>query len=1382
MNNALSWSIRGLDDETLEAARAAARRAGKSLGDWLDDVVQEKAADGVSDDDDKSEDDDDRLRSEVRRLGHSAGRGRGVRDRRHWRKDFSRYEGENGRRRPRYLNEDEDRGDDGDGELDAAAIVDNAVSLFEQRAAETERRTTRAVADLIVNERRERANRDDGLGAIIDRLGRIESKISQQAPMSEPAPGASPRPEIGADRASAPAKERSNDFEQALQGLDQRLSEIARRLDQDARERDAKSAPISPSSAKEPSRSHSEPAARRPLASAIAEITQRQRALDSHGRASPSDGHEENVSPSRDDGFDASAAHRIGDLKHSIESISKQIETVRIGAAGQEKRQRFVIGQIDELRCEIEGVSRALGKLAPRSSIASIEAALRTLADRVETQRDHGVQEQALAPVERLASDLRSVIKGLDPGPIVRGLHADVQAIGRRLEELRSPGEADSAAIVELTRQTSEIRDLVASVAARPLPVERIESLLRDLSQRVDGLSLAGANSVPKDLAEVVRGIRAIIATATSGTLQAFGQKLENLGAKVDELLLAPSDGKRLDELGQRIDEVHQSLAARIDRGVAARTSVDTSQAEQLLSTLAKKIEASLEPKPSNDKKFAELAQRIDGAYMELAAKIEQKAKSRDSVDAKNISELLREMNDKLDASTGSNRGARALEALEQQIRQLSERMNKESDAGTYAKLDAFLSKPVADAQFEKLARRVDFVHTALTQKIEEGLRSRGAGENAHLADLIAQLARKMDSALDPRADSQTMLALEQQIARLSQRLDRTDKSAATLTSIEQTIGDLFRRIEEKQAAAGKAAEEAARLAAQDALREAAAGGVDGLNGVIERELAEIRQTHDESGRRTHETLAAVHDTLKRVVDRLAVFEDELTEIRNSSPAQNAGAPSAKVQPSGDASTSPRAADAPRQAEVKSIGPQSSDVGEFLLEPRKNPRANAGDEDARVPSLGPAHEQRGERSVTSDFIAAARRAAQEAAADAETALVDHARKNASRPRAQANARRGLEKIGSTLQTRKRPLLLALGALVMLIGAYQVARVSTRDTASPPARVGANDAEPNAGKNAGEAAKPHQAAPARSDIVPNAANSIAPGANSFDPQNNAPAGVQTPQFNTAPNQPAQNQAAPSRPLSKMIGEGVDATPVGSIERPGASAQESLAILKTLAAQGDARAQFELGVRYADGRGAVRDLKTAAQWLEKAASQGLAPAEYRLGSFYEKGFGVERDFMKARNWYARAAERGNARAMHNLAVLFAEGGEGGKPDYASAANWFRRAAELGVRDSQYNLAILYARGLGPTQNLQLSYMWFAVAAAQGDEDAGKKRDDVGARLDSKELAAARALVDEFRPRQPDKAANDVTPPAGGWENVKAPPKNGEKPAAKPKISVL
>ena len=132
-------------------------------------------------------------------------------------------------------------------------------------------------------------------------------------------------------------------------------------------------------------------------------------------------------------------------------------------------------------------------------------------------------------------------------------------------------------------------------------------------------------------------------------------------------------------------------------------------------------------------------------------------------------------------------------------------------------------------------------------------------------------------------------------------------------------------------------------------------------------------------------------------------------------------------------------------------------------------------------------------------------------------------------------------------------------------------------------------------------------------------------------------------------------------------------------------------------GDAAAAYEVGVRFAEGRGVPVNLEEAAHWFERAASKGLAPAQFRYASLLEKGQGVKKDLAQARRLYLAAAAKGNGKAMHNLAVLYAEGIDG-KPDYATAAQWFRKAAERGIADSQYNLGVLCARGLGIDKNLR------------------------------------------------------------------------------------
>src|SRR5271156_6910877 len=69
MNRAAAWSVRGVGRETRDIAEEAARRAGMSLGDWLDEVVAEQAADqGISVDDLNEDDKLDAIGDRLSRL------------------------------------------------------------------------------------------------------------------------------------------------------------------------------------------------------------------------------------------------------------------------------------------------------------------------------------------------------------------------------------------------------------------------------------------------------------------------------------------------------------------------------------------------------------------------------------------------------------------------------------------------------------------------------------------------------------------------------------------------------------------------------------------------------------------------------------------------------------------------------------------------------------------------------------------------------------------------------------------------------------------------------------------------------------------------------------------------------------------------------------------------------------------------------------------------------------------------------------------------------------------------------------------------------------------------------------------------------------------
>ena len=64
-------------------------------------------------------------------------------------------------------------------------------------------------------------------------------------------------------------------------------------------------------------------------------------------------------------------------------------------------------------------------------------------------------------------------------------------------------------------------------------------------------------------------------------------------------------------------------------------------------------------------------------------------------------------------------------------------------------------------------------------------------------------------------------------------------------------------------------------------------------------------------------------------------------------------------------------------------------------------------------------------------------------------------------------------------------------------------------------------------------------------------------------------------------------------------------------------------RPLAAQGDARAQFNLGLMYANGEGVAEDDSQATEWYRQAAAQGDTQAQFNLGWMYATGEGVVED---------------------------------------------------------------------------------------------------------------------------------------------------------------
>jgi hypothetical protein len=96
-------------------------------------------------------------------------------------------------------------------------------------------------------------------------------------------------------------------------------------------------------------------------------------------------------------------------------------------------------------------------------------------------------------------------------------------------------------------------------------------------------------------------------------------------------------------------------------------------------------------------------------------------------------------------------------------------------------------------------------------------------------------------------------------------------------------------------------------------------------------------------------------------------------------------------------------------------------------------------------------------------------------------------------------------------------------------------------------------------------------------------------------------------------------------------------------------KSLPELRKLADQGDAEAQWQMGVRFHNAEGVPHDDAQAMQWFQRAAEQGHVTAQSALGAYYFAARGVPKDLSKAYFWSVIAMAQGDEISKGRLELL-------------------------------------------------------------------------------------------------------------------------------------
>ena len=1030
--------------------------------------------------------------------------------------------------------------------------------------------------------------------------------------------------------------------------------------------------------------------------------------------------------------------------------------------------------------------------------------------------------EQISRPVPRSDAPRNDAARG-EQG-VARQLNDAISRLDARLSQISNPAPARGAQLQDKQRQ-SEMVERAASQAYRPSPPlspVSLDSAIAEIAARQNELDNVAPRPIPPHAAPPIAPAMPMTPAMPVAPAMPIAPAMPAAPAMPMPPAQPPGpDFSSLErhllkitsqiEALQRPDGTEQSIAAFRSELAEIRHAITEAMPRRAIESIENEIR-SLSRRIDDTRQSGIDDQALAGVERALSEIREVLRSLTPAEQLTGYDEAIRNLGAKLDLILRANDDPSTVRQLENAI----------------TALRAIVSNVASN---DALVRLTDDVR-ALSSKVDQLSRSEGNNDSlAMLEARIAALTSTLENREPPRQsenseqiegalralsdrldripvgnDSASAFAhLEQRVSYLLERLEASsDHRSGNLGRVEDGLQDILRHLEAQHAAVARLAETSQRSAPEPA--------ESGLIDIVKRELSDIRFSQSEAGRHTQDSLEAVHNTLGHVVDRLAMIEGDLRTVKSApvapepqpAPAPQVAAPLVATAPQpkpelpNPAAAQPHFAAAPREfhaAPPPAPMPAAAvatplAISEILephaappwppitpelppdhpLEPGTRPTGRASSPSERIaaseiaisgiqpsPPPGPVS--------TSSFIAAARRAAQAAQA---APPVD----KAGRPLKAAGDK---AKEPSNLTSKIRSLLVGASVVVIVLGAFKMA-MTLLDGGSPPAQPAMENsieqqapAQPGADDGA-KSTIPDQAPPSMTSPTPIGRQSFNnSGVNVID----GTAAVVIPQAPAA--SPASNNDTTG--TISDIAPASSGRKLGMVQVPPTERLPDAIggpLLRTAALKGDPTAAYEIGVRFAEGKGVAQNFDEAAKWYDRAAQAGVVPAIFRLGTFYEKGMSVKKDADIARRYYMQAAERGNAKAMHNLAVLDADGGGKGA-NYNSAAQWFRKAAERGVADSQFNLGILYARGIGVEQNLAESFKWFSLAAAQGDADAGRKRDDIAKRLDAQSLAAAKLAIQTFTAEpQPDDAVNAATP-AGGWDTAPQ-PAAAAKPAAK------
>ena len=308
---------------------------------------------------------------------------------------------------------------------------------------------------------------------------------------------------------------------------------------------------------------------------AVAEIAQRQRALDGDSApAAPAFANPAATMPRPAVSFERRSAPRhepsppakadLSGLEDQLRRITSQIEALR-PADGLENA-------ITALRSELSEIGRSLTEALPRRAVDSLEIEVKALAERIDHTRQTGVDGAALTGLENGLAEVREALRGLTTAESLVGVEDAVTALSRKVDVIAT--NHDPAALQQLEEAIGALRGILNHVASNDT-LTKVAEDVRGLASRVDDVANMAASGDALSALENRIDTLTNVLHASNEAGHAVPRELERLIAglieKLEWIQLTHTDHAALGHLEDRI----ATLVKRLDSSDSRLSHLD---------------------------------------------------------------------------------------------------------------------------------------------------------------------------------------------------------------------------------------------------------------------------------------------------------------------------------------------------------------------------------------------------------------------------------------------------------------------------------------------------------------------------------------------------------------------------------------------------------------------------------------------------------------------------------------------------------------------------------------------------------------------------------------------------------------------------------------